>query len=150
MRAGDGPAVDDHGSDAMLFGKEHVRRYQETDGREGHDWERGTTVLLLTTTGRVTGKEHTTPLIYRKHGDVYVVVASKAGAPEHPDWYLNLQANPRVKVQVRADRFEANARTATPEERAELWPYMVEVWPDYAEYQKNTDREIPVVVLERV
>jgi deazaflavin-dependent nitroreductase family protein len=133
----------------MLFGEEHVRRYKETGGREGHDWQKGTTILLLTTTGRKTGKEHCTPLIYRKHGDAYVVVASKAGAPTHPEWYLNLQANPNVKVQVLADEFEATARTATPEERRELWPFMVEVWPDYAEYQKKTDREIPVVLLER-
>jgi deazaflavin-dependent oxidoreductase (nitroreductase family) len=134
----------------MLFGKEHVRRYKETDGREGHDWANGTTTLLLTTTGRRTGREHCTPLIYRRRGDdAYVVVASKAGAPAHPEWYLNLQANPRVKVQVLGDVFDAQARTATPEERRELWPYMVEVWPDYAEYQKKTEREIPVVILER-
>ncbi|MEV5409968.1 nitroreductase family deazaflavin-dependent oxidoreductase [Thermopolyspora sp. NPDC052614] len=133
----------------MLFGAEHIRRYQETDGREGHDWRRGTTTLLLTTTGRKTGKSHITPLIYRPHGDAYVVVASKGGDPRHPEWYLNLQANPHVKVQVLGDKFEAEARTATPQERAELWPYMAEVWPDYDEYQKKTDREIPVVILER-
>lgn len=133
----------------MLFGAEHVRRYQETDGREGHDWERGTTTLLLTTTGRKSGKSYTTPLIYRRHGDDYVVVASKGGDARHPEWYLNLQANPRVKVQVLGDKFEANARTASPQEKAELWPLMTEVWPDYDEYQKRTDREIPVVILER-
>ncbi len=134
----------------MLFGPEHVRRYQETDGREGHDWEKGTTVLLLTTKGRRTGRSYTTPLIYREHDGDYVVVASKAGAPEHPDWYLNLTADPEVGVQVRGDRFKARAHTASPQERAELWPLMTEVWPDYDEYQKKTDREIPVVVLERI
>ncbi|MBX6767756.1 MAG: nitroreductase family deazaflavin-dependent oxidoreductase [Actinomadura rubrobrunea] len=133
----------------MLFGKEHVKRYQETDGAEGHDWQ-GTTVLLLTTKGRRTGREHTTPLIYQMNGDDYVVVASKGGAPDHPHWYLNLQANPEVQVQVKGDKFTARARTATAEEKPALWQKMVATWPDYDEYQRKTDREIPVVVLERV
>jgi deazaflavin-dependent oxidoreductase (nitroreductase family) len=132
----------------MLFGKEHVRRYQETDGAEGHDWQ-DTTVLLLTTTGRRTGRKYTTPLIYQKTGDDYVVVASKSGAEEHPDWYLNLRANPEVGVQVRGDKFTARARTATPEEKPALWKKMAATWPDYDEYQRKTDRDIPVVVLER-
>ncbi|GAA4151110.1 nitroreductase family deazaflavin-dependent oxidoreductase [Actinomadura keratinilytica] len=132
----------------MLFGKEHVKRYQETDGAEGHDWQ-GTVTLLLTTKGRRTGREHTTPLIYQKAGDDYVVVASKGGAPEHPQWYLNLQADPEVKVQVKGDRFTARARTATAEEKPGLWRTMVAAWPDYEEYQRKTDRDIPVVVLER-
>ncbi|GLW66516.1 nitroreductase [Actinomadura rubrobrunea] len=133
----------------MLFGKEHVKRYQETDGAEGHDWQ-GTTVLLLTTKGRRTGREHITPLIYQMNGDDYVVVASKGGAPDHPHWYLNLQANPEVQVQVKGDKFAARARTATAEEKPALWQKMVATWPDYDEYQRKTDREIPVVVLERV
>ncbi|GLZ15692.1 nitroreductase [Actinomadura sp. NBRC 104425] len=132
----------------MLFGKEHVKRYQETDGAEGHDWQ-GTVTLLLTTKGRRTGREHTTPLIYQKAGDDYVVVASKGGAPEHPQWYLNLQADPEVKVQVKGDKFTARARTATAEEKPGLWRTMVAAWPDYEEYQRKTDRDIPVVVLER-
>ncbi|MEU8346374.1 deazaflavin-dependent oxidoreductase, nitroreductase family [Actinomadura meyerae] len=132
----------------MLYGDEHVRRYQETDGAEGHDWQ-GTTTLLLTTKGRKTGKEYTTPLIYQPHGDAYLVVASKGGADEPPSWYLNLQANPEVKVQVKGDKFTARARTATPEEKPEMWRKMAAVWPDYDEYQKKTSREIPVVVLER-
>ncbi len=131
----------------MLFGQEHVRRYQETDGAEGHDW-RGTTVLLLTTTGRRSGETRTTPLIYRQHGDDYVVVASKGGAPQHPAWYVNLSADPNVTVQVRGDRFNTKARTASAQERPELWRLMTEVWPPYDEYQTKTDREIPVVVLE--
>jgi deazaflavin-dependent oxidoreductase (nitroreductase family) len=131
----------------MLFGQEHVRRYQETDGAEGHDW-RGTTVLLLTTTGRRSGETRTTPLIYRQHGDDYVVVASKGGAPQHPAWYLNLSADPNVTVQVRGGRFNTKARTASAQERPELWRLMTEAWPPYDEYQTKTDREIPVVVLE--
>ncbi|WP_026416304.1 nitroreductase family deazaflavin-dependent oxidoreductase [Actinomadura oligospora] len=133
----------------MLFGKEHVKRYQETDGAEGHDWN-GTVTLLLTTVGRKSGIERTTPLIYQKDGDHYIVIASKGGAEEHPLWYLNLEADPEVKVQVLGDRFTARARTATAEERPRLWKKMVAVWPDYDEYTKKTDREIPVVVLERV
>jgi deazaflavin-dependent oxidoreductase (nitroreductase family) len=132
----------------MLFGQEHVKRYVETDGEEGHDWQ-GTNVLILTTTGRRTGEARSTPLIYGTHGEDPVVVASKGGAEDHPAWYLNLVEEPNVTVQVRGDRFKARARTATSEERAELWRMMTGHWPPYDEYQRKTDREIPVVVLER-
>ncbi|GII80351.1 nitroreductase [Sphaerisporangium rufum] len=133
----------------MLYGKEHVDRYRATDGAEGHDWN-NTTVLLLTTTGRRSGQKRTTPLIYQRHGDDHVVVASKGGDPAHPEWYLNLEADPEVEVQVKADRFRARARTATPQEKPELWRLMAATWPQYDEYQTKTDREIPVVVLERL
>jgi deazaflavin-dependent oxidoreductase (nitroreductase family) len=132
----------------MLFGDEHVRRYQETDGKEGHDWQ-GTTVLILTTTGRRSGQPRSTPLIYQRHGEDYLVVASKGGADEPPAWYLNLQADPQVRVQVREERFTARARTATPEEKPALWQIMTRAWPAYDDYQRKTDRDIPVVVLER-
>jgi deazaflavin-dependent oxidoreductase (nitroreductase family) len=132
----------------MLFGQEHVKRYRETDGAEGHEWQ-GTTVLILTTTGRRSGTPRSTPLIYGEDGDNYVVVASKGGADEHPAWYLNLESDPRVEVQVLGDRFPARARTATSEERPRLWEAAVERWPAYAEYQRRTERDIPVVVLER-
>jgi deazaflavin-dependent oxidoreductase (nitroreductase family) len=131
----------------MLFGQEHVDRYRETGGKEGHDWN-GTSVLILTTTGNRSGQSRSTPLIYGTHGDDYLVVASKGGAPDHPAWYLNLSAEPEVEVQVRGDRFRARARTATAEERPELWSTMTERWPAYDKYQTKTDREIPVVVLE--
>jgi deazaflavin-dependent oxidoreductase (nitroreductase family) len=133
----------------MLYGDEHVKRYIETDGEEGHDWRRGAPILLLTTTGRKSGRKITKPLIYQPHGDDYLVVASKGGAPRPPEWYLNLEANPEVEVQVRGDRFKARARAATPAEKPDLWQLMVSVWPDYDEYQKRTDRQIPVVILER-
>jgi deazaflavin-dependent oxidoreductase (nitroreductase family) len=132
----------------MLFGQEHVKRYQETDGAEGHDWQ-GTTVLILTTTGRRSGDPRSTPLIYGKHGHDHVVVASKGGAEEHPAWYLNLSEEPEVTVQVRGDRFQAHARTAAPDEKPELWKLMTGRWPPYDEYQHKTTRDIPVVVLER-
>jgi deazaflavin-dependent oxidoreductase (nitroreductase family) len=132
----------------MLFGQEHVRRYRKTDGAEGHDWQ-GTTVLILTTTGRRSGEARSTPLIYGKHGEEYVVVASKGGAEEHPSWYLNLSDQPEVDVQVRGDRFKAHARTAADDEKPELWRMMADRWPAYNEYQRKTRRDIPVVVLER-
>src|SRR5262245_9103058 len=133
----------------MLYGKEHVQRYQETDGAEGHDWN-NTTVLLLTTKGRKSGRPYTTPLIYQRHEDDYVIVASKGGDPANPQWYENLLANPDVGVQVLGDRFKARARTASDEEKPELWRLMTRTWPDYDQYQTKTDRPIPVVVLERV
>jgi deazaflavin-dependent oxidoreductase (nitroreductase family) len=132
----------------MLFGQEHVKRYQDTDGAEGHEWQ-GTTVLILTTTGRHSGQARSTPLIYGRDGDNYVVVGSKGGADEPPAWYLNLQANPQVELQVLGDRFAARARTATDEEKPRLWQAAVERWPAYADYQRRTERAIPVVVLER-
>jgi deazaflavin-dependent oxidoreductase (nitroreductase family) len=132
----------------MLFGPEHVKRYVETNGEEGYEWQ-GTTTLILTTTGRKSGEERSTPLIFRQHGDDYVIVASKGGAPAHPAWYLNLSEHPDVTVQVKADRFPATARTATAAERPELWELMIEDWPQYDDYQKKTDREIPLVVLQR-
>ncbi|MDX6603881.1 MAG: hypothetical protein QOF23_390 [Solirubrobacterales bacterium] len=131
-----------------LFGKEHVDRYRATDGAEGHDWE-GTQTLLLTTTGRRSGDQRTTPLIYAPAGDSYTVIASKGGSDEPPAWYLNLSDNPQVEVQVKGDRFKARARTASAEEKPELWRRMTAEWPSYDDYQKKTDREIPVVVLER-
>jgi deazaflavin-dependent oxidoreductase (nitroreductase family) len=133
----------------VLYGKEHVDRYRATDGEEGHDWENGSSTLLLTTTGRKSGEERTHPLIYGRDGDAYLVVASKGGADVPPAWYLNLEADPNVEVQVRGDRFKARARTAAPEERARLWPVMTKEWPAYDDYQTKTDRQIPIVVLER-
>jgi deazaflavin-dependent oxidoreductase (nitroreductase family) len=106
--------------------------------------------LLLTTRGRKTGKLRRTALIYGRDGDRYVVVASKGGAPDHPTWYLNLDADPEVQLQVGAEKFTARARTATAEEKPALWRRMAEIWPDYDNYQAKTGREIPVVILERV
>jgi deazaflavin-dependent oxidoreductase (nitroreductase family) len=133
----------------MLFGKEHVRRYVETDGAEGHDWQ-GTVTLILTTTGRKSGEPRSTPLIYQPYGKDLLVVASKGGSDQPPLWYQNIQADPEVRVQVKGDKFRARARTATPEEKPDMWRTMTAVWPDYDEYQTKTDREIPVVVLERI
>jgi deazaflavin-dependent oxidoreductase (nitroreductase family) len=133
----------------MLFGKEHVDRYIATDGDEGHDWVRGAPALILTTVGRRSGDPRSTPLIYGRRAKDYLVVASKGGAPAPPAWYLNLQADPEVTVQVKGDRFPARARTATPDEKPALWEIMTSIWPDYDGYQRKTEREIPVIILER-
>lgn len=127
---------------------EHIRNYVETGGERGHEWKPGVPTLLLTVTGRRTGTRRRTALIYGRSGDAYVVVASKGGAPEHPTWYLNLQADPEVEVQVGAETFTATARTVTGEERERLWDEMARIWPDYRSYAARTDREIPVVVLD--
>jgi deazaflavin-dependent oxidoreductase (nitroreductase family) len=132
-----------------LFGAEHVRAYRETDGELGHDWKLGAPVLLLTTTGHSSGEQRTTPLIYGRSGDDYLVVASKGGADEPPAWYVNLEREPEVEVQVMDDRFTARARAATPDEKPPLWEEMVRQWPHYESYQERTDRDIPVVILER-
>ncbi len=132
----------------MLFGQEHVDRYRATDGAEGHEW-RGTQTLLLTTTGRKSGEPRVAPLIYGTDNDSYLIVASVGGADKPPAWYLNLSANPEVEVQVLGERFKARARTADGEEKPRLWEKMVAEWPAYDEYQARTERQIPVVVLER-
>jgi deazaflavin-dependent oxidoreductase (nitroreductase family) len=132
-----------------LFGQEHVQRYRETGGEVGHRWKRGSKILLLTTKGRKTGEPRTSPLIYEEDGDRYVVVASKGGAHTHPRWYLNLRDDPNVELQVLDEVFPARARTAEGEERGRLWQLVTQQWPDYDRYQTRTDREIPVVVLER-
>jgi proline iminopeptidase len=138
------------GNPDMLYGDEHVRRYRETDGVVGHIWRRGSKVLLLTTTGRTTGEPRTTPLIYESVDDgACVIVASNGGAAKHPGWYRNLAKDPDVEVQVEGDVFAARARTASGDERERLWQLAAAQWPAYDEYQTRTEREIPVVVLER-
>jgi proline iminopeptidase len=133
-----------------LFGDEHVRRYRETGGNVGHVWRKGSTILLLTTTGRTSGEKRTVPLIYVEDGPRYAIIASKGGAPEDPGWYKNLEKTPDVELQVKDEVFRARSRKAEGDERARLWRKACESWPDYDTYAKNTTREIPVVVLERV
>jgi deazaflavin-dependent oxidoreductase (nitroreductase family) len=133
----------------MLYGDAHVEAYRKTDGAEGYDWQGGSHIILLTTIGHRSGEERTVPLIFGKDGDDYLIVASKGGADEPPAWYVNLEANPEVTVQDRADVFKAVARTATPEEQARLWPIVTKEWPPYDEYQTRTTRRIPIVILQR-
>jgi deazaflavin-dependent oxidoreductase (nitroreductase family) len=137
--------------------KNHLSRYIATDGADGYLWDASlgggkglVPTLLLTTTGRKSGNALTLPLIFGRSGPNYVVVASKGGAPTHPSWYLNLQANPQVRVQVKGEKFTARAHTADAAERAALWPKMVEIYGPYEQYQTKTDRQIPVVVLTPV
>jgi deazaflavin-dependent oxidoreductase (nitroreductase family) len=126
----------------------HIRNYVGSNGSKGHRWN-GVYTLLLTTRGRRSGKLRRTALIYEREGDSFVIVASNGGSKRHPAWYLNLVANPEVRVQVGSETFSAVARTAGVEERPRLWSKMTAIWPDYDTYQAKCKREIPVVVLER-
>lgn len=132
--------------DLGLVGDEHVRRYRETGGEVGYLWN-GVPTLLLTTTGARTGRERTSALIFGTDGDDHIVIASKGGAPEHPQWYRNLTAHPGATIQVRDRKLAVTARTASADERARLWQIMAGIWPNYDVYQTRTDRRIPLVVL---
>ncbi|MCA9630746.1 MAG: nitroreductase family deazaflavin-dependent oxidoreductase [Myxococcales bacterium] len=122
--------------------------YRKSGGRVGGRFLRGAPVCLLTTVGRKSGQPRTTPLLYLRDGERVVVVASQGGLPRHPQWYLNLQANPECEVQIRKEILELEARTASAEERAELWPRLLEMYADFGDYQSWTERVIPVVILE--
>jgi deazaflavin-dependent oxidoreductase (nitroreductase family) len=135
--------------DENLFGQEHGRIYRETGGERGYSWRNGTKILLLSTIGHSSGEERTTPLIHREDAGRWVVVASKGGAPDDPAWYRNLKANPEATIQVKSETIPVRASDAQGEERERLWRDMAEVWPDYENYRRRTDRTIPVVVLER-
>jgi deazaflavin-dependent oxidoreductase (nitroreductase family) len=126
---------------------DHMRRYLETGGLEGHQWRPGVPTLLLTTTGRRSGVRRRTALIYGRDGEDYLVVASKGGAPAHPAWLHNLTADPQVDLQIGAQVVPATARIADGAERARLWRTMSAIWPAYDDYATKTDRQIPVVVL---
>jgi deazaflavin-dependent oxidoreductase (nitroreductase family) len=136
--------------------REHLDLYAR-DPQKGHDWDSTVVggpgvlpVLLLTTTGRKSGARRALPLIYKKVGEGFVIIASKGGAPSHPAWYLNLVAEPDCEIQVAHDRFRVRARVAEGVERDSLWQQLVEIYPPYTDYQKATAREIPVVVLDPV
>ncbi len=137
--------------------KDHILLYLE-DGEAGHLWDASLaggegmlTTLLLTTKGRKSGRDHILPLIYRPTGTgSYCVIASKGGAPAHPAWFLNLEAEPRVHLQVAAEKFDAVARVAHDEERVALWKLLVDYYAPYTDYQASTDRQIPVVVLDPI
>jgi deazaflavin-dependent oxidoreductase (nitroreductase family) len=127
----------------------HINRYVESDGKDGQKYQ-GVQSLLLTTRGRKSGKLYRTALYYGQDGDRYLLVPSNGGSDEHPSWYLNLTATPEVEVQVGAEKFKARARIATPEEKPTLWAIMTKIFSRYDTYQKKADREIPVVILERI
>ncbi len=136
--------------------QEHIELYQ-TDPEKAHLWDStpqgGPGVLptlLLTTKGRKTGKPRPAPLIYGTSGDSYVVIASKGGMPSHPLWFRNLEADPECELQVAKKHLKARARVAEGEEREQLWQKLAEIYPPYEDYQKATERRIPVVVLDPI
>jgi len=133
----------------------HLELYQRTNGAEGHfvDFTRGggsreTPCLILKTTGRKSGEAKLLPLIYGEDAGRFVIVASKGGAPKHPVWYLNLDADPKVSFQVGDKKYQGEAHTVKGAERERLFKMMAGVYPPYSDYQARTEREIPVVVLE--
>jgi deazaflavin-dependent oxidoreductase (nitroreductase family) len=128
--------------------REQVELFESSGGREGTTM-RGMPVVILTMRGAKSGKIRKTPLMRVEHEGAYAVVASMGGAPKHPTWYYNLVADPRVELQDGPVRQDMIAREVTGEEKALWWSRAVEAFPDYADYQKKTDREIPVFVLER-
>jgi deazaflavin-dependent oxidoreductase (nitroreductase family) len=129
-----------------FFSRIHVFLYTASGGRIGGRFK-GAPVLLLTTTGRKSGKQRTTPLLFGQDAGRYVVVASVGGAPKHPAWYLNLQRNPAARIRVGTRELGARAETVPPEDRARLWALMTQLYPGYDGYQAKTSREIPLVTL---
>lgn len=127
--------------------RDQVEKYESSGGTEGTTM-RDLPVIILTTRGAKSGKIRKTPLMRVEHNGVYAVVASKGGAPEHPVWYYNLIADPRAELQDGPVRQDMNVREVTGDEKAVWWERAVEAFPDYADYQKKTDRQIPVFVLE--
>src|SRR3977135_2608560 len=123
----------------MLYGQEHIDRYEASDGEEGHEWQ-GTQTLILTTKGRKSGEPRKAPLIYGEHAGDLLVVASKGRSPEPPAWHVTRRTEPAVEVQVRGDKFRARARDPSDDEKPELWKIMTDHWPAYDEYQTKTDR----------
>ena len=148
-------AEDNAAAAAAKWVEDHKNRYLESDGQDGHllDYTTSgtghpyTPTLLLKTIGRKSGREIITPLIYGRWKGDFVIVGSKGGAPEHPAWYLNIQANPHVTIQAACEKFTAQAHDAPESERPRIWDYMQVLFPGYTEYQKGTDRTIPVVLL---
>ena len=134
--------------------KTNVKLYRATGGSLGGKWRVGSAfpwgipVCLLTTTGRKSGQPRVSPLLFLEDGDRVILVASQGGLPKNPMWYLNIRANPEVTIQIKSRIRTMRARVATDEERAELWPRLVDMYADFDNYQSWTDRQIPVVICE--
>ena len=126
--------------------REQVAQYEATDGAEGGTM-RGRPVIILTTVGAKSAALRKTPLMRVEHDGEYAVIASQGGAPKHPQWYANIMANPVVALQDGAMRQRMRAREVTGDERTQWWQRALAAWPDYADYQRRTDRVIPVIVL---
>ena len=131
------------------FNRNLIEEFRANNGKVGGMFE-GAPLLLLTTTGAKTGEARVVPLAYTKDGDHFVIIASKGGAASHPDWYHNLGANPEVAVEVGSEKFPARATIQQGDERKRLFDQMSAKMPNFAEYQRNTRREIPVIVLDRL
>jgi len=131
------------------FNSDLINEFRNNHGKVGGFFA-DSTVLLLTTTGSKTGKKHTTPLVYTKDGDKFVIIASKGGADEDPHWYLNIKAEPTVEVEVGEEKFSAKATITDEETRKELYAKHSEVYPNFLEYQEKTKRIIPVILLEKI
>jgi deazaflavin-dependent oxidoreductase (nitroreductase family) len=136
-------------SDMNVFNRTVIEEFRANGGKVGGNFE-GASMILVTHKGAKSGKEYTNPLVYLRDGERYVIIASKAGAPEDPQWFRNVVANPTVTVEVGSERFEATASVASGAERDRLYAAQAAVMPGFAEYEKKTTRVIPVVVLERV
>jgi deazaflavin-dependent oxidoreductase (nitroreductase family) len=132
---------------AKAFLWAHVTLYRLTNGRVGGRFIAGSPILLLTTTGRRTGKQRTRPLAYVRDGDRYVLCASNGGSPHHPGWYHNLRATGRADIQVGPEHLAVSAETADPGERGQLFPRFVQMYKGYAGYEQKTSRQIPLVLL---
>ena len=130
------------------FNTQVIEDFRANEGRVGGMFE-GAPMVLITTTGRKSGEPRISPLVYTKDGDALVIAASKAGADEHPAWYLNIEANPTVHVEVGTEAYDSVARVAEGEERDRLYAAHAEAMPNFAEYAQKTSRVIPIVVLER-
>lgn len=121
--------------------------YRVSGGKVGGRWMYGAPVMLLSYTGRKSGRRMTTPLLYIRDGRDVITVASKGGSATHPLWYLNLRTNPDCEVEVGREKTRMRARTATAEEKKKYWPELARVYPDYDDYQRRSPRDIPVVIL---
>jgi deazaflavin-dependent oxidoreductase (nitroreductase family) len=131
------------------FNAKIIEEFRANAGKVGGQFE-GAPLLLLHTTGAKSGKERVNPVMYRREGDDLVVFGSKGGMPTHPDWYHNVVANPRATVEVGTETFDVEARVADGEERDRIWNAHKQEWPPFADYEAKTDRQIPVVLLQRV
>ena len=125
---------------------EHIDRYLKTNGEDGHLWN-GVPTLLLSTKGRKTGENRLIPLIYGKLANEFIIVASKGGHTHHPSWYLNLEADAEVEIQVGADKMKGTCRVVEGADRDQCWTIMSGIWPAYNDYRDRTERHIPVVVI---
>lgn len=135
--------------DPRTFNSDLIEQFRANNGDIKEGMFKGAPLLLLTTTGARSGQQRVNPLAYTRDGDDYVIIASKGGAPSHPDWYHNIVAHPRVTIEVGAERFEADARVAEGQERDRLYAAQAKLMPGFAEYQQKTSRQIPVVILRR-